>query len=391
MVSCLFALTFLTAADPTEFVVESVRDERLRARVVSIDADGATMVDGKTIPPGELVAVRRPGVPPLRPNNRPHVRLGNGDSLPGTLVGIENDQVRFRTNLGHDVTLAIPFSAVSEVWLRPRAGTSFAETQVDSDKPRRQDIVRLINGDAIPGTVLAAMEASVRVEVGKDTSNIALDRIGSIAFSTELARPFQVKGPFARLILQNGARITMSKYRIDGETVFGVTNFGQNLRIALAELAVLSVGAGPAQFLSDLKPVRYESKPFLGLSWPLASDRSVVRGELRIGGGTFDKGLGLHSACRLSYAIPPRAVRFATTMGLDDLTGRHGDVVVSFLADGRTVPNGAFQISGGHDAREVAIPLPAGARELTIEIEFGRGGDVEDHVNLGDARFVVAP
>ena len=38
-------------------------------------------------------------------------------------------------------------------------------------------------------------------------------------------------------------------------------------------------------------------------------------------------------------------------------------------------------------------PLPVrvdvtGAKELTLAVEFGQGGDVEDHVNWADARLI---
>ena len=64
---------------------------------------------------------------------------------------------------------------------------------------------------------------------------------------------------------------------------------------------------GRAVYLSDLKPAEYRQTPFLDLPWPYRADRNVTGGMLRRGGRLYLKGLGVHSAARLVYAINPQS------------------------------------------------------------------------------------
>ena len=75
--------------------------------------------------------------------------------------------------------------------------------------------------------------------------------------------------------------------------------------------------------------------PYLDLSWPYHNDRNVTGGLLRCGGRLYLKGLGVHSAARLSYALDGRYRRFQAELGIDDSTGGRGSVEFRVLVDGR--------------------------------------------------------
>jgi hypothetical protein len=167
------------------------------------------------------------------------------------------------------------------------------------------------------------------------------------------------------------------------------TIFESSFRIAHSDLAGLWIQGGSAVYVSDLKPTRFEVKPFLGQSWDMQLDRSVADGDLRLGGGTYDKGLGLHSACTVAYAIPERAKRFEALAGLDELTGQRGDVTLQFRIDGRDAIQPPLELAGGASPKTVRIVVPKGAKQLIIDVGFGRGGDVQDHVDLVNARFIL--
>jgi hypothetical protein len=141
-------------------------------------------------------------------------------------------------------------------------------------------------------------------------------------------------------------------------------------------------------YLSDFKPRRYEHVPYFGVSWPWVADGSVAGHDLRLGGSTFDKGLGLHSASRLTYDLAGGYRRFEALVGLDERTGRSGSATIGVLVDGKPQDlgwNGALQ--GGGSPRPLRVAV-TGARSLTLVVEFGRRGDVADHVDWADARLI---
>ena len=90
----------------------------------------------------------------------------------------------------------------------------------------------------------------------------------------------------------------------------------------------------------------------------------------------------------MTYAVPAGCRRFEALVGLDDRTGRKGSVRVRVLADGKECDLG---LKGDLTHRTGPVRVRAdvgGAKELTLAVDFGAGGDVGDHVNWADARFI---
>src|SRR5262249_47929596 len=121
----------------------------------------------------------------------------------------------------------------------------------------------------------------------------------------------------------------------DGQTLTGKTLFGAAVSIPAKDLVALYVFQGRAVYLSDLKPRRYEHTPYLDVAWPYVADGSVAGRMLRVGGSVYDKGLGLHSASRLTYDLAGGYRRFEALVGLDDRSGRGGSARVQVLLDGK--------------------------------------------------------
>jgi NPCBM/NEW2 domain len=144
---------------------------------------------------------------------------------------------------------------------------------------------------------------------------------------------------------------------------------------------------GRAAYLSDLR-ARYEHTPYLGLRWPLAVDRAVTGLDLRLGGGTYDKGVGMHSPSRATFDLPRGARRFEALVGLDEVTGKLGSSVVQVLVDNKPLLNPAAELSPDRPL-PLRVALPSGARTLTLVVDLGGGGDVQDHVDWADARVIV--
>jgi len=387
------ALAGTGQAASADFIVESTRDERIRGVISQISADGAVqLLGGPSIRGAEIVTLRRPGAPPPLPHDRPHLFFGNGDRVVGRLLSIEKERVRFAADFGGTAELTIPLSALTAIWLSPRAATlaGHSDGLRTLNSPRRHDIVQLVNGDALLGTINSLLpDGPLRVEVGGQMVDVPRERLDALLFNSELARSTKPREPYHRLTLQNGTRLSLTQVSANGETLSGTTLFRELVHIPWSEIATLNTLGGAAVYLSDLKPLRYEAKPFLGVKWPLSVDRSVAGGDLRLGGGTFDRGVGLHSACVLTYSVPKKCLRFEAAIGLDEETGRRGSVTVQVSADGHRLLDPMLEIDGSDAPRELRLALPAGTKELAIEVGFGRGGDIQDHLNLADARFIV--
>src|SRR5262249_10207462 len=159
----------------------------------------------------------------------------------------------------------------------------------------------------------------------------------------------------------------------DGSTLGCTTPFGAKLEIPTSELSALTVHEGKATYLSDLKPREFEFTPFLGdrgLPWPFVNDGSVAGRELRMGGNTYDKGLGLESKSRISYELAGRYRRFEALVGLDEQTGQGGSVHISMLVDGKPQEFGNPELTSANNPLEIRVDV-TGAQVLTLVVDFG--------------------
>lgn len=388
------ALGFAAERDPQAFVLHTADGADVTGPLAALGDDWSvrlrsspeTRAEGK-----DVLTLRRAGkpLPPLPV--RQHVCLANGDVVRFSRLKVFGEQVQLQAECGDGPEWHVPLSAVSVLWL---ASPDAAE-QPDrlrrrlATEKRARDAVLLRNGDVLEGVLAGMDDKVVRVEADKKEVEIGRDKVAAVALSTELARLPAPNGLSGRLVLADGSRLTLNEARCtDGRTLTGKAVFGADVRVPVAEVVALYVHGGRAVYLSDLKPKAVEHASFGGDLWPWVADSSVAGRDLRLGGSTFDKGLGTHSRTRLTYALDGNYKRFEALVGLDGETGREGSARIGVLVDGKPQDlGGEAEWTAKNGPRPVRVNV-AGAKELTLLVDFGRRGHVQDHVDWADARLV---
>jgi len=112
----------------------------------------------------------------------------------------------------------------------------------------------------------------------------------------------------------------------------------------------------------------------------------VVGPALRLGGQTYDRGLGTQSRTLLAYRLDPKAKRFQALVGLDDAAGPLGNVVFKVLVDGKPRYESP-SMGAGEAPRAVDVALEGG-KVLILTTEFGERGDVQDSGDWVEARII---
>jgi hypothetical protein len=259
---------------------------------------------------------------------------------------------------------------------------------------RARDTVLLRNGDVLEGVLNGLDDQAVQVEVDRKPVSVARAKVAAVALSSDLAASLKPRDAYGRLVLTDGSRVSLASAACaDGAVLTGTTLFDAPVRVPLAQVVSLALAQGRAVYLSDLEPRRFDETPYLDLHWPPVKDGSADGRDLRLGGGTYDKGLGLHSAARVTYDLGGRYRRFEALVGLDDRAGdeqagRQGSVRVRVLVDGKERTTGRDRAL---TARDGPVPVRvdvAGGRELTLVVDFGDRGGVQDRVDWADARLV---
>ena len=73
---------------------------------------------------------------------------------------------------------------------------------------------------------------------------------------------------------------------------------------------------------------------------------------------------------------------------INDETGRDGSVRIKVFADGKPLDLGKDgEVTAKTGPLAVNVPIE-GVKELTLEVDFGRRGDVQGHVDWAEARLL---
>lgn len=402
MLAAWLASLVLLQPQPTLFEAETALGQRLQGELVKLEAD-QTVLFANPEPPSvakKVVRLRRAATPlPAWPTG-PHLLLTTGERWPGRLVEFDGRTILFDPAWSQDPAahVRVPISLVSVVWLDLASGQFEPHHLRWQEQKRSKDEVYLRNGDRQQGilTRLDPVSKTLQLQDGGRVVSLELARLAVIALNTDLARTPRPKQPYWRVSLVGGGRLNLTELTADATTLTGKTLFEVAVTLPLRSVVDLSLHGGPVVELSELKPSRYEYTPYYPtseLSWPLRPNRSVSGRALalrtKLGREIFDTGLGTHSQCRVTYTLDGQYRRLRALVGLHDdpMVGQRGSVLVDVLCDGQSrLPEAQRELTYQNGPRSIDLDLTE-VEQLTLTVDFGRGADVQDHVDWVDARL----
>jgi len=161
----------------------------------------------------------------------------------------------------------------------------------------------------------------------------------------------------------------------------------------LRDVVYLRSITSSAKYLSDLEPAAYRHVPYLEIPWRCRRDRNVLGGPLAVAGRTYPKGLGMHSASRLTYDLQQEPLkeyaRFVSQVALDDASTDRGSVVFRVYlrkADDWQEAYSSPVMRGGDPPQKIAVELGA-ATQIALVTDYADRGDERDYANWLDARL----
>jgi hypothetical protein len=384
------------------FTVRTADGKTLQGTLEELAADWTVRLGGDRgdrVAGADVLSIGRAGTALPEAPLDDHLILTNGDRVPFKKLTLDGEKVHFRhPALNEGKEAAISLGAVSLLWLTAPANTDRAERfrRALQTEARKRDVVVLRNGDRVEGVLNRIDADKLEIEVEKKTLSIKLPQVAVVALSTELAEKPKPKGVEGRLVVggddwTGGTRLTLRQATVRDGVLTGETTWGAAVKVPVEKVAALDLAHGRAIYLSDLEAKDYESTPILGEEgprWPLGRDGTADGFDLRLGGSTHDKGLGLHARSKVTYDLGGAYRRFEATVGLDDLRGRRGAVRVAVLVDGKAVKlERDGELTSAKGPLTLTVPLKD-AKTLTLEVDFGGRGGVEGVVDWIDARLV---
>lgn len=390
---------------PFDAEVVGVSDGKISLRVV-----GQPTADQPVETGLPLAKIMRWGNP-TSPRPQPVVVFADGGLLVAAAQWSQGAAIRLA---GGQVTVVS--DTFGETWLPKKAlrGVVFAQLKPAAQREQlisqlgqetaAEDVVRLTNGDHVTGQVVAIEQGALKVTTKAGDISLPLARIEAIAFArnqstntaenrTNSDQSSENSDGMAKIAA--GMRDGSLLYADSLEAAAGklAIKCGDGITLysdAVEDLTTLQVWSKEFDYLSDLTAANYRSVPYLNIEWPLARDRNVLGGPLMVGGKRYLKGLGLHSAARVTYKLDGEYRQFAATIAIDDAAGDRGSVVCGVYVerDGKWAE--AFKsgtIRGGEAPLPVEVDL-RGARGVTLTVDFADRGDELDYADWLDARLV---
>ena len=335
----------------------------------------------------------------------PILVLADGGFLPAAVLAAEKADLSVDSaRLG---ALKLPLDSLAGIVFRPPPHPAELDALLDRVARGKGQTDRLIldNGDELTGLVDVESLGSdtLKVKGNLGPVPVAVRRVVALVFNPALRQQpaadhdheymvrDMVPAGAAWIGLGDGARLLAARLQLEGDTLEVTTLSGAKWKAEAKDLVFLmpppaSGHPGRAVYLSDIRPDEYRFLPYLETKWPYKTDRNVTGGQLRCGGRLYVKGLGVHSAARLSYQLDRPWNRFQAEVGIDDSTGGRGSVGFRVFVDGKQ-KYASPPIRGGMPPQAVSVDL-SGAKRLDLVVDYGEAGDVLDHADWLNARLV---
>ena len=397
----VLALAAASAAAP------AAADDPPRVRVVTLD--GRVLPGDSIVPLGDRIEVRSAtGSTPLALADVLEATLEVG-SVPAARGGAGNPAVEVETVQGDRILgtlqrgageagfvvrhpalgeIEVPLDLVAT--LRFPAAWSKAVDPPPLRSAEREDRFLFLSGDRLDGTLRSVSPTEVRVRTAKgEDRSLSADSLLGFALVPLPRKP--EAGLRVQAVLADGTRLTGASISGEGKTwLLGRGFDGKDRPFPSGTLAGIAVRGGAGTVLSDLERPRVEVRAYWGDDPPVLPLRPVFDRAftldpgspppLRLGGGTWLRGVSMFSGTTATWEIGGRGFRtFSAAVGVDD-AGPRGRVEFEVLLDGKSAwRSGAV---GTVAAGGVPTPVPAldvsAAKTLSLVVHAGPGEDVQD-------------
>lgn len=301
--------------------------------------------------------------------------LRNGDRLYGDVESLDEEGLDYR--LASFGSVRIPLEHLS-VLLRTQDEAAHA-----AEPAPAADELLLMNGDRLSGFASEAQgDEWVFVENDGDESIIDAASIRRLQFADPGVPAPEPDGEW-RAELADGSVVTAEELEFSHGR-FAITYAGRSITTALEGVRWLEPARGAIVWLTDLPVSRNEQTPYFGgeaINHP-AQPNPPEAAELAVVG----KGLLVRSRSTYEVEVPEGARAFRTafrvprdqTLANVDLRIRLDDEVAWEQSD----------VTAQTSAKPVEIEV-GDARQLTLEVDYGHGLDVQDQLLWLDPAFLI--
>ena len=290
------------------------------------------------------------------------LHLRNGDRLGGSVVGL--DDVAMTMQLADFGPVRVPLAALMAVeWGEVATGRPWRTPAPPADE------VVLANGDRLTGFLSKIEEQrwTLSADDGTETPIDAAAVRGVRIADSGLPAP--ASAARFRAGLADGSVLGLDDLRLVGGR-FSLAYLGARATMEATGLVWIEPVGGPVTWLGDLAPVEQSHVPYLGEA-----------AGAPIEGLPTGRGFAVRSRSQLTFDVPAGSSQFRVQYRVPPANAL-ADVDVRILLDGKV----AHERAGLRpcDAPDPVLLDLNGATSLTLEVDYGKGLDVQDELHWID-------
>lgn len=331
----------------------------------------------------------KPGgdAPAATPQGQAEVFLADGGHLRGEIKQLDTESLLLLTTWKAEA--AVPLLRATGVWFGNVAPAGArAEFDKQLSAPAADDVVFLVAPDKslaqINCRVQSLTDGRLNLRYEDADRSLSMQRVLGIVLAAHPKNP-PVAGLFQNFVLASGDSISGQWQAVADGKAEVETAWGARVQIPLVDLAEIRVRNGRLTFLADLEPITIEEVAYFGRLVPWRRDQGFDGSPARLKGKQPGRCLAMHSKSALTFALDGQFEKFRATLGFDDSAGNRGRVACRVLADGRELFAESDLRSTG-DVRSLDLDV-AGARQLTLEVDFGADEDIGDRILWAEPRL----
>jgi hypothetical protein len=360
--------------------------------VTAIDAEG--LVHRQSGKPAldlqDLRRIERPVKPDAAKPAPCEVYLRSGANLRAKDVAAEDKHLIVRWAFGGK--LVLPLSAVRAVRLGTLSNEKDAPlapafaAALERGETSRDELFAIVDGklQVVRGGLIRIAGKQVGFQWNDAEREVGRDKVYGVVFAQFGGAP-DLAGQ-CRALLKDGSSLWGSVTGLKGGKLALRPAEGVEVRLPWNAVTRLDVRSTKMTFLSDLDPIDVVQEALVTYVGPWRRDLNVVGGPLTLAKTVYEKGLGVHARCELTYALGGRYDVFAAVIGLDASTSGRGDCVFRVEADGKELFT--KRVRGTDPPKRVRLDLAA-AQRLTLIVDYGEDLDLADRANWADARVQI--
>ena len=324
---------------------------------------------------------------PATPRPDAWVHLSGDEKLFGKLEAIGEDVVKITTPWQDH--LDVPLTRVVGIHLALIDPKESAESFARRLKARGSEdllLARTKDGEviAIAGVLEGSEVDRLLFRYQGKTRKLPIEQVEGLVMAAR-PEPDQPDVPRSTFALPGGVTVTGRWKALEPTTWKVETPWGQEVNLPAPDVQDVRFRGGKITYLSDLNPTKVEETPFFGRKFSWKRDASLLGEPLKMDGRPVERGVAVHSRSSLTYDLNGRYATFEALVGFDEASMGKGRVDCRVLADGKEIyANPDLRA----DAPPVKLNLPvAGAEQLRLLVDFGKGQDTGDRVIWANARL----